>query len=99
MLFRSAGSQKKADYRQRKEEQAARRKKEKELARTEERIQIIEERMEEIDNLMTLPEYCSNSVKLQELQTEKDSLEAELMEKMENWELLSEEINSYGNTD
>ena len=94
-----SASPKKADYKQRKEEQAARRKKEKELNRTEERIQSIEDRIEEIDNLMTLPEYCSNSVKLQELQTEKDSLEEELMEKMENWELLSEEINSYGNTD
>ena len=49
--------------------------------------------MEEIDALMVLPEYCSNSVKLQELQTEKDSLEEELLLKMELWENISEELS------
>ena len=42
---------------------------------------------------MALPEICSNSVKLQELQKEKDSLEEELMVLMERWEALSEELN------
>ena len=41
---------------------------------------------------MVLPEICSNSVKLQELQKEKDSLDEELLGLMERWEELSEEL-------
>ena len=86
-------SDKKQEWKQRKEEQAALRKKEKELKKTEERIAFIEERTEKIDEEMALPEICSNSVKLQELQKEKDSLEEELLTLMERWEELSEELN------
>ena len=43
---------------------------------------------------MALPEICSNSVKLQELQNEKDSLEEEMLELMERWEELCEALNS-----
>ena len=86
------GSDRKQEWKQRKEEQAAIRKKERELAKTEERIAFIEERTSKIDEEMALPEICSNSVKLQELQKEKDSLEEELMELMERWETLSEEL-------
>lgn len=85
---------KKLEYKQRKEEQAAIRKKERELVKTEDRIAYIESRMEEIDHLMILPEYCSNSVKLQELQKEKEELEEELMEKMLLWETISEELSA-----
>ena len=86
-------SDKKQEWKQRKEEQAAIRKKERELAKTEERIAYIEERTATIDEEMVRPEICSNSVKLQELQKEKDSLEEELMTLMERWEELSEELN------
>lgn len=86
-------SEKKIEWKQRKEEQAAIRKKERELAKTEERISYIEERTTEIDEEMVRPEICSNSVKLQELQNEKDSLEEELLGLMERWEELSEELN------
>lgn len=89
----SAGtSSNKLEYKQRKEEQAALRKKERELVKTEERITWIEERITSIDEQMILPEICSNSVKLQELQKEKDQLEEELMEKMELWETLNIEL-------
>ena len=86
-------SDKKLEWKQRKEEQAALRKKERELAKTEERIAFIEGRTAKIDEEMALPEICSNSVKLQELQNEKDSLEEELMELMERWEELSESLS------
>lgn len=86
-------SDKKMEWKLRKEEQAAIRKKERQLAKTEERITAIEARTAQIDEQMTLPDICSNSVKLQELQKEKDSLEEELMECMELWETLSEELN------
>ena len=86
-------SDKKQEWKQRKEEQAAIRKKERELAKTEERIAFIEERTGQIDEEMAKPEICSNSVKLQELQKEKDSLEEEMMTLMERWEELSEELS------
>ena len=92
-VAKDSGSEKKQEWKQRKEEQAAIRKKERELAKTEERIAFIEERTSKIDEEMVLPEICSNSVKLQELQNEKDSLEEELMELMERWEELSEELS------
>ena len=83
---------KNAEWKQRKAQQAAIRKVERELAKTEERISYIEERISKIDEEMALPEICSNSVKLQELQKEKDSLEEEMMILMERWEELSEEL-------
>ena len=90
---KDSGSDRKQEWKQRKEEQAAIRKKERELAKTEERIAFIEERTSKIEEEMIRPEICSNSVKLQELQNEKDALEEELMELMERWEVLSEELN------
>ncbi len=84
---------KNAEWKQRKAQQAAIRKLEKELAKCEERIAFIENRTEQIDEEMAKPEICSNSVKLQELQKEKDSLEEELMNLMERWEELSEELS------
>ena len=86
----NAVSQNKLDYIQRKEEQAALRKKERELKKTEDRIEDIETRTAQIDEEMTLPEICTNSYQLQELQKEKESLEEELMMLMERWEELSE---------
>lgn len=81
--------EKKLDYKQRKEAQAEQRKKERELIRTEERISQIEEKCKIIDEEMALPDICSNSVKLQALQTEKETLEEELLNLMERWEALS----------
>ena len=89
---KEAASSKKLEYKQRKEEQAAIRKKERELTKTEERITFIEERISEIDLQMSSPELCSNSVKLQELQSEKEQLDEELIEKMELWEKLNLEL-------
>lgn len=80
------------EWKQRKAQQAAVRKMERELAKCEERIAFIEERTAKIDEEMAKPEICSNSVKLQELQKEKDTLEEEMMTLMERWEELSEEL-------
>ena len=84
---------KNAEWKQRKAAQAAVRKMERELAKCEERIAFIEERTATIDEEMAKPEICSNSVKLQELQKEKDTLEEEMMTLMERWEELSEELS------
>ena len=84
---------KNAEWKQRKAQQAAIRKLERELAKCEERIAFIEDRTSKIDEEMAKPEICSNSVKLQELQKEKDSLEEEMMTLMERWEEISEELS------
>ena len=84
---------KNAEWKQRKAQQAAVRKLERELAKCEERIAFIEDRTSKIDEEMAKPEICSNSVKLQELQKEKDSLEEEMMTLMERWEEISEELS------
>ena len=84
---------KNAEWKQRKAQQAAIRKLERELEKCEERIAFIEDRTSKIDEEMSKPEICSNSVKLQELQKEKDSLEEEMMTLMERWEEISEELS------
>ncbi|MBR5597009.1 MAG: ABC-F family ATP-binding cassette domain-containing protein [Lachnospiraceae bacterium] len=84
---------KNSEWKQRKAQQAAVRKLERELTKCEERISFIEDRTAKIDEEMAKPEICSNSVKLQELQKEKDSLEEEMMTLMERWEELSEKLN------
>ena len=84
---------KNTEWKQRKAAQAAVRKMERELAKCEERIAFIEERTATIDEEMAKPEICSNSVKLQELQKEKDTLEEEMMTLMERWEEFSEELS------
>ena len=57
------------------------------------KINVVVANNGKIDEEMAKPEICSNSVKLQELQKEKDSLEEEMMTLMERWEELSEELN------
>lgn len=80
----------KLDWKQQKEEQARKRKRENDLAKTEQRIHELEARSVEIDELIVQPEICTNVVKLVELNNEKTSIDEELLELYENWELLAE---------
>ena len=82
-------SDRKQEWKARKEEQAALRKKENALKKAEQKISSIEKRLSVLDEEMARPENCTNSVKLQELQSEKDNLELKLLELMELWEELS----------
>ena len=61
------------------------------LKKTEERIAVLETRNQEIDELMTLEDIYSNSVKCQELAIEKSSNEEELETLYEQWADLAEE--------
>ena len=81
----------KMDWKEQKELQAKQRKKENEIKRIEERIEVLEARDEEIDELMAQPEVCTNVARLQELSKEKDAISAEMEELMERWEALESE--------
>ena len=78
----------KLDWKEQKELQAKQRKKENEVKRIEERIEALELRDAEIDELMAQPEVCTNVARLQELSKEKDGIAVEMEELMERWEEL-----------
>ncbi len=86
----TSSSDTKQDWKARKEQQAARRKKENELRKCEEAIEQLETRNSEIDLLMASPGICTDVVRLQELNREKEENEAKLNDLYEKWELLSE---------
>lgn len=83
-------SDNKQDWKKKKEEQAARRKKENELKKCEDAIEDLENRNAQIDGLMSLPEVCTDMVKLQELATQRAENDSQLADLYEKWEELSE---------
>ena len=90
----AAVSRSKQSWQEQKEEQAKRRKRQNDLKKTEERITLLEERGGEIDALMTEEEIYTNSVKCQELASEKADIAKELEELYLCWEELAEDDNS-----
>lgn len=80
----------KLNWQEQKEAQARERKRQNTLKKTEERITALEERNNEIDEMMTLEEVYTNSVKCQELAAEKADIETELEALYETWEELAE---------
>lgn len=84
-------SENKVSWQQQKEEQAKARKRKNDLKKTEDEIQKLELRNEEIDSLLTQEEIFTNVQKLIELNNEKKSIEDRLLELMEQWESLAEE--------
>ncbi|MCM1236342.1 MAG: ABC-F family ATP-binding cassette domain-containing protein [Ruminococcus flavefaciens] len=86
---RETASDAKQDWKAKKEEQAARRKRENELKKCEERIEVLESRNTEIDDLMASPDVCTDVAKLQELNHEKEENAAELAALYDTWETLS----------
>lgn len=83
-------SESKLSWQEQKEAQARERKRQNDLKKTEERITHLEERDEEIDEMMTLEEIFTNSVKCQELAKEKAAITEELEELYAKWEELAE---------
>ena len=82
-------SDSKLEWKARKELQAAARKRENEIAKLEAEIEKLENRSSEIDSLMATDEYCNNSAKLMQLQTEKDDISSKLETAYEKWEEIS----------
>ncbi len=80
----------KTDWKSQKEQQAALRKRENDLKKCEARIEALENRNAEIDELMASPDVCTDVAKLQELSREKEINDAELAGLYESWETLSE---------
>lgn len=83
-------SETKLDWKTQKEEQAKMRKRQNDLKKVEERIGMLEERDAQIDIELSNPDVFSNSVKCQELSTEKASILEELDSLYETWESLAE---------
>ena len=77
-------------WQEQKEQQAKDRKRKNDLKKTEDRIAVLEDRNNEIDELMTHEDVYSNSVRCQELATEKQRNESELEMLYETWEELAE---------
>ena len=77
-------------WQEQKELQAKERKRKNDLKKTEEEISRLEGRNEEIDHELTLEEVYSNSIKCQELTSERTQNEEKLEELYEKWESLAE---------
>ncbi len=86
----TADTASKLDWKEQKELQAQKRRQQNALKKTEERIAELEQRCTEIDEEMTKEEIYTNSVKCQELASEKAEHEKELEELYETWAELAE---------
>ncbi len=80
----------KTDWKTQKEEQAKLRKRQSDLKKTEDEIQKLELRNDEIDDLLTKEEVFTDVKKLMDLNKEKKEIEARLEALMVLWEELSE---------
>ncbi len=80
----------KLDWKEQKEAQAQKRKLQNRIAALEQTIERCETRISEVDDLMASPEVCTNSLRLNELGMERETLEEELLSAMTEWEELSE---------
>ena len=87
---RTTTSETKMDWKAQKEAQAKMRKRQNDLKKVEERICVLEERDAEIDSEMSNPEIFTNSVKCQELSSEKANILEELESLYVQWESLAE---------
>ena len=86
----ATASEAKLSWQEQKEEQARLRKRQNELKKTEERIAFLESRDAELNKLLSKEEIYTNSVKCQELATEKAKNNEELETLYEKWEELAE---------
>jgi len=79
----------KLDWKTQKEQQAQQRKRENDLKKCEEKIAALEDKINDLNDKLLLPENATNSVKLQEISVEIETLETELAEQYELWETLA----------
>ena len=88
----NAVSENKLSWQQKKEEQAKKRRKETQLKKAEERIEQLETRDAEIDELMASPEICTDYEKISALSIEKNQIAEELEKLYESWEELASDV-------
>lgn len=87
----TATSSGKLDYQQQKQQRSLERKRLNDIAKTEKRIDEIEKRIAELDDLLTQEDIYTNMSKLLEINQEKETLDDELLELMTLWEELQNE--------
>lgn len=85
------GTNGKSDWKQQKEEQSRLRKRQNELKKCETEISTLENRNQELDELLTKENIFTDISKLLELNAEKKSIEERLEELLLLWETLAEE--------
>ena len=90
----TSDSEGKIDWKSQKIQQAKKRKLENSLKKTEEEIETLEQRNEELDTLMALPENCCDAGKLAKLAREKEENVKVLETLYESWETLSSELEN-----
>ena len=86
----SMQSESKLDWKQQKEQQALLRKRQNDLKKVESRIEELETRDKEIDELLAKEEVFTNVAEVTKLSKEKDAIQTELEGLYEEWETLSE---------
>lgn len=82
----------KTDWKNQRLQQARKRKLENDMKKTEQAIETLEARNEELDTLMAMPENCTDVSKLTELTSEKERNLQELETLYTRWESLGEEM-------
>ena len=82
------------DYKQQKELQAKERKRKNQLKKTMERIDAIDARLKELDELLVQEEVYTNVSRLMEINKEKEALDEEQLMLMELWEELEADGDS-----
>lgn len=87
---KAAISESKLSWQEQKEAQAKERKRQNDLKKTEDRIAELEDRDAQIDQMMLTEEVFTNSVRCQELASEKNKIAEELESLYEKWEELAE---------
>ncbi len=85
-----AVSQEKLSWKQKKEEEARKRKRENDLKKTERRIEELEERDGEINQLLSQPEIATDVQQCTQLSQEQEAIQDELETLYEQWEDLAE---------
>lgn len=84
----------KQDWKMQKEEQARVRKLQNDLKKTEDQIEELENQIVALESQMTLDEVCRDVGKLSELSKEQQKSQTALDLLYENWESISEQLNS-----
>lgn len=80
----------KLDWQQQKEEQARQRKKENDLKKCEEQISVLENKLARLEQQMSDPAIGTQVAKLQEITKEQASVQKQLDDLYEKWELLAQ---------
>ena len=80
----------KLDWQQQKEEQARQRKKENDLKKCEEQISVLEDKLARLEQQMSDPAIGTQVAKLQEITKEQASVQKQLDDLYEKWELLAQ---------